>query len=506
MRDVLLITGGIVADANTAPCQRDVLVRDGRIVTVGTLGEDTLATLRAVPGIEELDASGCFVLPGGVDPHTHFELTTSTHVADDFTSGTLAALHGGTTSIIEHPGFAPSEESHDLLYQMRRYRKLAEGKCHVDYGLHLVFQPPQSATIPEKKEGGDYALALPPGHDNGANPLWPALSGLPEAVKQGYASGKAYMTYDGKLDDSQLLSLMCAMKRAGCLLTVHAENDAMPAWFMKYGGLPDKASSFPRSRPPQCEAEAVTRVLALARCVSLPVYVVHVSTAAALHAIREARKSGQIVYAETCPQYLLLTEAAYTQGEADGIRYIMAPPLRSLRDVDALWQALLDGSIDVVATDHCAFSLAQKKAASSVWATPGGIPGVETRLPLLFTHGVLRHGLDMQRFSALVSGNPARIFGMETKGTLTPGADADIVVLDPDMRRELKPQHLHQRVDFCPFSQVAPYTATGWPRYVILRGQVLIRTFERPERDSGPVHATGDTQSLTGRFISRRLA
>lgn len=492
MRDILLITGGIVADAHTAPSRRDVLVRDGRIVTVGVLGAETLATLRAVPGVEELDATGCFVLPGGIDPHTHFELETKHHVGDNFTSGTLAALHGGTTSVIEHPGFAPQEKSYNVLHQIQRYRDLADGKSYTDYGLHLVFQPPFFGVYKENAEKATKNIALPPAQGDEKS-AWPALNGLPDAVAQGYASGKAYMTYDGKLDDAQLLTLMAAMKRARCLLTVHAENDAIPAWLRKHGGLGDTAYAYAQSRPAQCEIEAVTRVLALARCVGLPMYVVHVSTAGALNAIREARKMGQIVYAETCPQYLLLTEDAYQ--EPDGIRYSMAPPLRSSRDVDALWQGLLEGDIDVVATDHCAFRLDQKKAATSVWTCPGGIPGVETRLPLLFTHGVLRHGLDMQRFSALVSGNPARIFGMENKGLLTSGADADIVVLDPDVRRELTPQQLAQDVDYCPFSTMPPGTAKGWPRYTILRGQVLIR--------AGLYSGDGDKIGL---FIRRRLA
>lgn len=477
----LLIRGGTVVDPALSPpvFQADIRVDAGRITAVGQY-------LDTPDNAEILDASGCWVLPGGIDPHTHFELSINgEHVSDDFLSGTLAAACGGTTTVVEHPGFGPA--GCDPLHQMRVWRKLTDGRSVVDFGLHLVFQP-------EAPGAGEAAWAVP--------------AGLPAAVAAGYASGKAYTTYEGKLDDAHLLQLMAAMKQAGCLLAVHAENDAMPAWLREHGTLPaSDPRAYPASRPAPCEAEAVTRILALARIVDVPVYIVHVSTAAALKIIKAARRAGQTVYAETCPQYLLLTDRAYA--EAQGIRYVMAPPPRTDADREALWTGLAAGDVDVLATDHCSFSLARKQilGATSAFRCPGGVPGVETRLPLLFTHGVLTGRISPQRFAAVTAANPARIFGLPTKGRLAPSLDADILVLDPALERPLRPETLHQRVDYCPYDRTRPPaapdgtippagTARGWPRHLLLRGRTLIR-----DTTLAP-HASDDPQ---GRFLPRRL-
>ncbi len=434
----LVLRGGVVVTPG-GETRADVLVEGQRIAAVGNI------TPADAQGADVLDATGCFLLPGGIDPHTHFELTTPAgHVGDDFYSGTLAALHGGTTSVLEHPGFGP--EHCDIFHQINAYNALARGRAVVDYGLHLVFQPGQN---------------------------WAA--DLPRAVALGHASGKAYTTYAGKLDDARLLDLFAAARRAGCLVTVHAENDAIMAWLREhgdFGGLgPADPLRHPLARPSWAEAEAVTRVLALARSAGAPVYIVHVSAKASLEAIRAARAAGQVVYAETCPQYLLLTDEAYAR--PDGAAFIMAPPLRTKDDAGALWDGLLDGTIDVLATDHCAFSLALKRelGRASVFDCPGGVPGVETRLPLLFTHGVVARGMGLARFAALTAGNAARIFGLAGKGALAPGMDADIVALDPALTRPLRPDALRQRADYCPFDGVA----RGWPRHVLLRGLTLIR-------------------------------
>lgn len=399
----------------------------------------------ALEGVQRINAHGSVVLPGGLDPHTHFNLTVgSTHVADGFAKASEAALRGGTTCIVEHPGFGP--RGCDLFHQVHIYQQQAHGHMAVDYGFHLVFQ-----------QDGDQNA-----------PQWPVLAQIPTAVQAGFCSGKAYMTYDGKLDDDHLLELMLAMAKARCLLTVHAENDAIPRFLQKT--LPaNQPLSHARSRPAHCEAEAVHRLLSLAKTANVPVYIVHVSTAAALEHIAAAKQAGQQVFAETCPQYLFLNESAYEQPQ--GRDYIMAPPLRSPADQQALWQALASGLIDVVATDHCAFSHMQKAAAPTVFQCPGGVPGVGSRLPLLYTHGVLAGRISLPRFLDLVAAAPARIFGLPHKGTLKVGADADLVLLPPQEQPSEQPCTPQQGMDYSPYEKLS---VQGWPVQVYLRGHKVL--------------------------------
>lgn len=431
-----LITGGLIARTDGV-FNADILIEDERILELG----ERLHEAEQPDGTQIVDVSGCVVVPGGVDVHTHVNLTVGgAHVSDGFEAGTLAAAWGGTTTIVEHPGFGPRGCA--LSHQPAAYLEEAEGRCRVDYALHGVFQH-MDADI---------------------------LAQVPELAAQGIPTLKAYTTYDGRLDDADLLQALTALKNSG-LLTVHCENHAVTRFLGERlrREAPRDPRSHPRTRPPLCEAEAVCRILKLAEAADAPVYVVHLSTAEGLAHIRAAQRAGHPVIAETCPQYLLLDESAYAK--PDGLKYVMAPPLRTAADRAALWEGLADGGISVVATDHCSFTLEQKRAAETVLDCPGGIPGVETRLPLLYGEGVLRGRLTLPRFVEVTAAAPARIMGLASKGRLEPGADADITVIDPGDERLVRAGSLHQRTDFTPYEGMV---VRGWPRHVWLRGEPII--------------------------------
>lgn len=451
-----LITGGLIARADGV-FNADLLIEDERILELGERLHE-----RAQPdGTQIVDVSGCVVVPGGIDAHTHVNLTVGgAHVSDGFEAGTLAAAWGGTTTIVEHPGFGP--QGCGLPDQPAAYLEEAEGQCRVDYALHGVFQHADETVLEQ----------------------------VPELVARGIPTLKAYTTYDGRLDDEGLLRTLAVLKDAGGLLTVHCENHAITRFLGERlrREAPRDPRSHPLSRPAPCEAEAVDRILKLAETADAPVYVVHLSTAEGLARIREAQRAGRPVIAETCPQYLLLDESTYA--EPDGLKYVMAPPLRTAADRAALWEGLADGSISVAATDHCSFSLAQKRAAETVFDCPGGIPGVETRLPLLYSEGVLRGRLTLPRFVEVTATAPARIMGLASKGRLEPGADADVTVIDPGDERLVRAGNLHQQTDFTPYEGMV---VRGWPRHVWLRGEPII--FAR--------RACGYTGQ--GRFVPRSL-
>lgn len=425
---------------HTGVVRADVAFEDESVVEVG----------ENLPrgGARRVDAEGCIVMPGGVDAHTHLSLSAhmdgrEISVSDGFYAGTLAAACGGTTCVVEHPSFGPQGCS--LLRQPEAVRALAEGEAVVDYGVHAVFQPGQN------------------------------LEEVLPAAAQGYTSGKVYLTYAAMLDDGRVMDVLRAMGAAGCLTVAHCENDAM----LRRLALDYQAQGrtgpevHPLARPALCEEEAVFRMLALARVAGAPLYVAHLSSAAALAHVAAARKADLPVSAETCPQYLLLDENCYQEGAAEGLKYVMAPPLRTARDAAALWEGLAAGTLDVVATDHCSFSYADKWESSggNVFRCPGGVPGVETRVPLLFSEGVLKGRLTLPRFAQVAAEAPARLMGLTRKGRLEPGCDADVVVLDPGVERVLSVSTLRQRVDYTPFEGMA---VRGWPRHVWLRGRQLV--------------------------------
>ncbi len=434
-----LITGGMVVTPHEV-LRTDLLLAEGRVAALG----------RGLPaeGAEVLDASGCFVLPGGVDAHTHITLDIdAARGRDVFYSGTIPAALGGTTTIIDHLAF--NFVGRPLSRQIEFYHKEADGGAVVDYGFHGVVQRADKETM----ESLDCLAAA------------------------GYTSCKAYMTYDFRLDDEDLYRLLCRTRQLGMVLAAHAENhEGIAALRSKFKaeGKGDPVWHA-KSRPVECEAEAVRRLLKLARRAGdAPVYVVHLSTALGLEEIKKARAAGQKhIFAETCTQYLTLTEEKYAD-PLEGLRYIMSPPLRTQADVAALWQGLKDGDIQVVATDHCAFTLGQKRRGlHDFTACPGGAPGLEERMPVMFSEGVAKGRLNIRAYADLCCANPARIFGLyPRKGALLPGSDADVLVLNPEPERRLVVDTLHGPSDYSPY---AGMNLRGRIEAVFLRGRLVAR-------------------------------
>lgn len=436
-----LVTGGTVVTA-TDILQADILIENERIVAIGENIERS--------GLEVIDATDCYVMPGAIDVHTHLDLQVGDEkVSDGFYYGSVAAAHGGTTCIVEHPGFGPV--ACDLASQTNLYCDRAKDVMIIDYGFHGVVQH-----VDER-----------------------VLSAVQELTTDGIPSLKVYLTYGGRLNDADIIKVMKATHAAGGLTCFHAENHAIIAELsqeLRAKGDITNPATHPKSRPDYSEAEAVNRLIALSRAAgNAPLYIVHLSTASGLEIIRKARQEGLPVYAETCPQYLSLTEKCYQEADNKGLQYIMSPPLRTQQDCDALWEGLADGTIDVVATDHCSFSFARKlqKGKANIFNSPGGIPGVETRVPLLFSEGVLKNRIDIKLFVQLVSTNPARIMGLSPqKGSIEIGRDADLMILDPTEEKIISTDVLHQHVDYTPF---AGMSVKGWPKTVLLRGKPLVR-------------------------------
>jgi dihydropyrimidinase len=439
MNDIL-IKDGLIVNA-TETIQADLLISQGVVAKIGENLEQ--------PSASVIDAAGCYVIPGGVDVHTHLNLTAKgIKVGDGFFHGTASAAFGGTTCVVEHPGFGPAGCS--LLHQIEKYQEEALGQAVVDYGFHAVFQH-----INEK-----------------------VLDELADLAKAGVPTAKVYLTYDGRLNDHDILKALDRAGRLGLLAAFHAENDAIIAFLRDKFRAEGKYAPIYHalSRPDYCEAEAIQRILCLAEAAgNVPVYIVHLSTASGLRAIEAARLRGLAVNAEVCPQHLLLDDSCYLEPDYGGLKYIMAPPARKKEDCAALWHGLETGAIDVVATDHCSFTFADKLAfgREDFTGCPGGIPGLETRLPLLFSEGVLKDRFSLNRFVEVVSTAPAKIMGLyPRKGTLAPGSDADVAIFDPLQEKMIAPGNLFQNADYSPYEGM---TVRGWPKLTLVRGRVVMQ-------------------------------
>ncbi len=424
----------------------EVAVRKGQIVKIGK---------DLAPGDVEIDAAGKWLLPGGVDVHTHLGLTVGENTTcDGWERGSQAAVAGGTTTVVEHIGFAADGSCRTAFQQAFL---LAEGHSCCDYSLHGV-----AARVDEE-----------------------LLAALPAGVEEGLCSWKAYTTYDHPIYGEELERLFRAAKAAGAVVCVHCEDDGLLknalAQLAAAGHLGPEYHA--ASRPDYAEARSIREVLAAAgRAGDAPVHIVHLSTAAGLREIRQARGRGQTnISVETCPQYLLLDSSLYQQGRGLALRAAMSPPLRTADDRRALWQGLQRGDIDMIATDHCAFSVAQKEQGrEDLRLTPNGAPGVEERLTLLISEGVGRGLLTLDRAAELLSEAPARRFGLEHKGRIAAGYDADLVLFDPVAPSSFPTPPAHGGADYSLYSDLK---LRGRVDKVWLRGELVCdrgRVLARP--------------------------
>ncbi len=439
-----IIKNGIIVN-DSAAFHGDILIEDGIIQAISTHFD--------LPDAEYIDASGKYVLPGAVDVHTHMDLQAGAHRAvDDFYTGTVAAACGGTTSIVDHMAFGPKGCS--LWHQVEEYHRLADGKAVIDYGFHGVLQHVNEQVLEEMKEISE---------------------------KEGITSFKAYLTYDFKLSDQELFQVFQKAKEYGIVIPIHCENDGvvtyLRSWYRQQGHT--SAKYHPLSRPSGCEAEAVSRMLHLAALAGdAPIYIVHLSTAAGLSEIRKAHALHQKCFGvETCTQYLTRTDACY-EDPRQGLKFIMSPPLRKQADCDALWGGLQDGDIDVVATDHCPFNFATQKqfGAQDFTACPNGAPGVEERLPILYSEGVAKGKLSICDLVRLLCTTPSKMYGLyPQKGVIQPNADADIVILDPKGHRTLMHDSLHSAVDYTCYEGME---LQGSIDLVLSHGRVIVRNNE----------------------------
>lgn len=444
MAGSLLIRGGTVVGA-TSRRRADVRVDDGVITAIGDLAGDMADLV--------IDATDRYVLPGGVDPHTHLDTTYrgDKRTADDFDTGTRAAVAGGTTCLVD---FCFPAEGDTLMGALVRWRASVESQHPwVDVGCHMVLVQPDEDVLRE----------------------------LPALIADGVTSVKLFMAYRGRVmsDDASLLRTLQHAGRLGILVLVHAENgDAID---VLVGQALDAGNTSPawhaRTRPPLTEAEAVNRAICLAQLAGGGLYIVHISSEEAARLVATARHNGWNVWGETCPHYLVLDETRLDGEFAESAKFVFSPPARPRHHQDQLWTSLADGSISVLASDHCPFCFAGPKIIGDDFTQIlNGIPGVEQRLVLLHHFGVRTGRLTLERMVELTAEQPAKLFGLHPrKGSVVEGADADLVVFDPQRTLRISVEQHHSAVDYLPYEGIE---VTGAPEHVVVGGQVMVRSGE----------------------------
>jgi dihydropyrimidinase len=441
--DTIIRGGTVVTASDTTHC--DVGIADGRIAALGRdLGDAG----------EIIDASGLLVMPGGVDSHVHLAQPgpEDTVPADDFETGTRSAAIGGNTTVMP---FCLQEKGQSLRSALVAYRQQAEGKCHIDVSLHLIVADATASVLGQE---------------------------LPALIADGYTSLKVFMTYDDlRLDDRQMLEVLAVAGREGALVMVHAEgHDAIKflADRMEREGRTEFVNHG-RSRPIPVEREATHRAISFAEIVETPVMIVHVSNRESMEEIRRAQQRGQKVYGETCPQYLVLTEADMDRPGTEGAKYICSPPPRDVASQEACWEGLQQGVFEIFSSDHSPYlyddprGKLTPKGRTNFRYVPNGIPGIAMRMPILFSEGVVKGRIDLNRFVALTSTNHAKRYGLyPQKGTIAVGSDADIVLWDADRQVHVKHELLQDGSDYTPYEAME---ITGWPVQTLLRGRTVMK-------------------------------
>jgi len=445
----LVIRGGTVVTASDT-LRADVGIRDGRIIAVAEMLDDADRII---------DATGLLVMPGGIDSHVHLAQPAfgGPAMADGFESGSRSAIAGGNTTVIP---FALQPRGASLRTSVVDYHKEADGKSYCDYGFHVIISDPSPSVLGQE---------------------------LPALVDDGYSSFKVFMTYDDLvLNDRQLLEVFDCARGCGALVMVHCEGyDAIRFMTEKLEAAGKKAPYYHAvSRPQSVEREATHRAISHAELTDVPIMVVHVSGREPMEQIRWAQQKGLKVYGETCPQYVALTadDMKGLNMDESGGKYVCSPPPRDHASWDAIWEGIRTGVFQTFSSDHCPFfyegemGKLNPKARTSFRWVPNGIPGVETRLQILYQKGVVEGRITVNEFVALTSTNHAKIYGLyPKKGSIAPGFDADIVLWDPNRKETIRQELMHHGADYTPYEGLE---VTGWPVMTVLRGKVVMQDGE----------------------------
>lgn len=451
--DVTLRGGRISTERETF--EADIGIKDGVIAAIG----------KDLPsGRSDIDAQGRWVLPGGIDSHVHIEQLSGMGMmcADDFYSGTVSAAFGGTTTII---AFAAQHRGKRIPDVVADYARRAQEKAVIDYGFHLILADPDETALTQD---------------------------LPKAIADGMTSLKVYMTYNAlKLDDYQLLDVLALAGREGALVMIHAENHDMIRWIAQR--LLDRGHLAPKfhavAHDPLAETEASGRAIALSRLVDVPVLLVHVAGAETVELIRAARRLGTQVHAESCPQYLFLKGEDLDLPGVEGAKFCCSPPPRDARSQEAVWAGLKDGTLGLYSSDHAPYRFDEsgklpKGEATTFKDMANGVPGIELRMPLLFSEGVMAGRISINEFVALTASNHARMYGLShRKGDIAVGMDADLALWNPHRQTVVSAALLHDNVGYTPYEGMR---LRGWPELVMSRGRIVVQDGTlRAERGSG---------------------
>jgi dihydropyrimidinase len=443
----LVIKDGTIATASDV-VRADVGITDGRIVAVAE---------RLTGGKRTLDAGGRLVLPGGIDAHCHLDqpqapgaASKGAAMADGFRTGSISAAFGGTTTIVP---FCVQHRGKSVTAAVDDYHRRASGHTVIDYAFHLIISDPTPATLGQE---------------------------LPALIRRGHTSLKVYMTYEAlHLSDHQLLDVFATARRERAIVLIHAENHEILTWLAER--LESEGRTAPKehaaSRPLPVEREATHRAVTLAEIIGVPLVVVHISGGDPLEEVRRARARGLTVIAETCPQYLLLTANDLDMPDMEGAKVMCSPPPRDAAAQAALWRGIQDGTVDIFNSDHAPYRFDSEGKllagpSASFRKVANGVPGLETRLPILFSEGVVKGRIDLPRFVALTATNNAKIYGLHPrKGTIAVGGDADLAIWNPEKLVTIRNEDLHHNVNYTPFEGLE---VQGWPETVLSRGDVIV--------------------------------